>query len=207
MPCLPPAVPVRSEPTPGRNRSCAADPARPNLYSDMTLEQQAAQEQGRREQGKERRRRRILEAAAQLVEAEGLDGLTMRRLSDAADVELHDRLQPHRVEGGRARRAAPVPASRTSARAGSGRVTGIRSTAHARSSPGSSTTSSPAPSCTAPSSKPCTIPPPGLGASRSDVAPSRCTRRRSATRWKRVCCGMTSTRTCSACTSRWRSTA
>jgi len=52
----------------------------------MTLLQQAAQEQGRREQGKERRRRRILDAAAQLVEAEGLDGLTMRRLSEAAGV-------------------------------------------------------------------------------------------------------------------------
>jgi AcrR family transcriptional regulator len=39
-----------------------------------------------REQGKERRRRRILEAAARLVEADGLDGLTMRRLSDAAGV-------------------------------------------------------------------------------------------------------------------------
>ena len=52
----------------------------------MTLVQQAAQEQGRREQGKERRRRRILDAAAQLVEREGLDGLTMRRLSDAAGV-------------------------------------------------------------------------------------------------------------------------
>ena len=52
----------------------------------MTLLQRGAQEQGRREQGKERRRRRILDAAAQLVEAEGLDGLTMRRLSDAAGV-------------------------------------------------------------------------------------------------------------------------
>jgi AcrR family transcriptional regulator len=39
-----------------------------------------------REQGKERRRRRILDAAARLVEADGLDGLTMRRLSDAAGV-------------------------------------------------------------------------------------------------------------------------
>ena len=52
----------------------------------MTLMEQAAQQQGRREQGKERRRRRILDAAAQLVEGEGLDGLTMRRLSYAADV-------------------------------------------------------------------------------------------------------------------------
>ena len=52
----------------------------------MTLVQQTAQEQGRREQGKQQRRRRILDAAAQLVEKEGLDGLTMRRLSDAAGV-------------------------------------------------------------------------------------------------------------------------
>lgn len=43
-------------------------------------------EPGRREQGKERRRRRILDAAAELVESDGLDGLTMRRLSDAAGV-------------------------------------------------------------------------------------------------------------------------
>ena len=48
--------------------------------------QQGAQEQGRREQGKARRRRRILDAAAGLVEAEGLDGVTMRRLSEAAGV-------------------------------------------------------------------------------------------------------------------------
>jgi AcrR family transcriptional regulator len=39
-----------------------------------------------REEGKERRRRSILEAAARLVEEDGLDGLTMRRLSDAAGV-------------------------------------------------------------------------------------------------------------------------
>ena len=48
--------------------------------------QQGTQEQGRREQGKARRRRRILEAAARLVETEGLDGVTMRRLSEAAGV-------------------------------------------------------------------------------------------------------------------------
>ncbi|HMG25624.1 MAG TPA: TetR/AcrR family transcriptional regulator [Acidimicrobiia bacterium] len=48
--------------------------------------QQRNQEQGRREQGKARRRRRIVDAAAALVEAEGLDGLTMRRLSEAAGV-------------------------------------------------------------------------------------------------------------------------
>lgn len=48
--------------------------------------QQVAQEQGRREQGKARRRRRILDAAAGLVQAEGLDGVTMRRLSEAAGV-------------------------------------------------------------------------------------------------------------------------
>jgi AcrR family transcriptional regulator len=52
-----------------------------NLYSDMSLA-----EQGRRAQGKERRRGRILDAAARLVETEGLAGLTMRRLSDAAGV-------------------------------------------------------------------------------------------------------------------------
>ena len=39
-----------------------------------------------REQAKERRRGRILDAAARLVEADGLEGLTMRRLSDAASV-------------------------------------------------------------------------------------------------------------------------
>jgi AcrR family transcriptional regulator len=43
-------------------------------------------EQGKRELGKERRRRQILDAAARLVEADGLEGLTMRRLSDAAGV-------------------------------------------------------------------------------------------------------------------------
>jgi AcrR family transcriptional regulator len=43
-------------------------------------------EQGKRERGKERRRRQILDAAARLVEADGLDGLTMRRLSDTAGV-------------------------------------------------------------------------------------------------------------------------
>ena len=52
----------------------------------MTSAQQGMQEQGRREQGKERRRRRILDAAAQLVENDGLDGLTMRRLSETAGV-------------------------------------------------------------------------------------------------------------------------
>jgi len=52
----------------------------------MALTEQGVQGQGRREQGKERRRRRILDAAAQLVEADGLDGLTMRRLSEAAGV-------------------------------------------------------------------------------------------------------------------------
>ncbi|HKF92477.1 MAG TPA: TetR/AcrR family transcriptional regulator [Acidimicrobiia bacterium] len=50
------------------------------------MTEQGVQEHGRREQGKERRRRRILDAAAQLVEADGLDGLTMRRLSEAAGV-------------------------------------------------------------------------------------------------------------------------
>ena len=39
-----------------------------------------------REAGKEQRRGQILGAAARLVEAEGLDGLTMRRLSDEAGV-------------------------------------------------------------------------------------------------------------------------
>ena len=63
----------------------------PNLYSDMSLAEQGVgeqgrQEQGRREQGKGRRRGSILDAAARLVEADGLDGLTMRRLSDAAGV-------------------------------------------------------------------------------------------------------------------------
>ncbi|HYV59885.1 MAG TPA: TetR/AcrR family transcriptional regulator [Acidimicrobiia bacterium] len=48
--------------------------------------QQETHEQGRREQGKARRRRRILDAAAGLVETDGLDGVTMRRLSDAAGV-------------------------------------------------------------------------------------------------------------------------
>jgi len=43
-------------------------------------------EQGKRELGKERRRHQILDAAARLVEADGLEGLTMRRLSDAAGV-------------------------------------------------------------------------------------------------------------------------
>jgi AcrR family transcriptional regulator len=43
-------------------------------------------EQGRRAQGKERRRGRILDAAARLVETDGLDGLTMRRLSETAGV-------------------------------------------------------------------------------------------------------------------------
>ncbi len=47
---------------------------------------QGTQEQGRREQGKAMRRRRILDAAADLVEGEGLDGITMRGLSDAAGV-------------------------------------------------------------------------------------------------------------------------
>ena len=52
----------------------------------MTLAEQSVEEQGLREQGKARRRRRILDAAAQLVEADGLDGLTMRRLSETAGV-------------------------------------------------------------------------------------------------------------------------
>jgi AcrR family transcriptional regulator len=52
----------------------------------MNSAQQETQEQGRREQGKERRRRRILAAAARLVETGGLDGLTMRRLSETAGV-------------------------------------------------------------------------------------------------------------------------
>ena len=52
----------------------------------MISAQQGNEEQGRREQGKARRRRRILDAAAELVEAEGLDGVTMRRLSEAAGV-------------------------------------------------------------------------------------------------------------------------
>jgi AcrR family transcriptional regulator len=39
-----------------------------------------------REQGKERRRRRILDAAGRLVEEDGLDGLTMRRLAVRAGV-------------------------------------------------------------------------------------------------------------------------
>src|SRR6266508_5690707 len=52
----------------------------------MTLAEQGVQEQGRREQGKARRRRRILDAAARLVETDGLDGLTMRRLSETAGV-------------------------------------------------------------------------------------------------------------------------
>jgi AcrR family transcriptional regulator len=52
----------------------------------MTLAEQGVQEQGLREQGKARRRHRILDAAAQLVEADGLDGLTMRRLSETAGV-------------------------------------------------------------------------------------------------------------------------
>ena len=39
-----------------------------------------------REAGKEQRRGQILGAAARLIEAEGLDGLTMRRLSDEAGV-------------------------------------------------------------------------------------------------------------------------
>jgi AcrR family transcriptional regulator len=43
-------------------------------------------EQGKREMGKERRRGQILDAAARLVEADGLEDLTMRRLSDAAGV-------------------------------------------------------------------------------------------------------------------------
>jgi len=43
-------------------------------------------EKGKRELGKERRRRQILDAAARLVEADGLEGLTMRRLSDGAGV-------------------------------------------------------------------------------------------------------------------------
>ncbi|HMF84568.1 MAG TPA: TetR/AcrR family transcriptional regulator [Acidimicrobiia bacterium] len=48
--------------------------------------QQDDSEQGRREQGKARRRRRILDAAARLIETDGLDGVTMRGLSDAAGV-------------------------------------------------------------------------------------------------------------------------
>jgi AcrR family transcriptional regulator len=48
--------------------------------------QHEEQEQGRREQGKERRRRRIVDAAAHLIESDGLDGVTMRRLSEAAGV-------------------------------------------------------------------------------------------------------------------------
>ncbi len=52
----------------------------------MISAQQGNEEQGRREQGKARRRRRILDAAAELIEAEGLDGVTMRRLSEAAGV-------------------------------------------------------------------------------------------------------------------------
>ena len=48
--------------------------------------QQDGSEQGRREQGKARRRRRILDAAARLIETDGLDGVTMRGLSDAAGV-------------------------------------------------------------------------------------------------------------------------
>jgi AcrR family transcriptional regulator len=51
-----------------------------------SAQQQETQEQGRREQGKERRRRRILDAAAQIVETDGFDGLTMRRLSETASV-------------------------------------------------------------------------------------------------------------------------
>jgi AcrR family transcriptional regulator len=39
-----------------------------------------------REQAKARRRAQILNAAARMVEADGLDGLTMRRLSEAAGV-------------------------------------------------------------------------------------------------------------------------
>jgi AcrR family transcriptional regulator len=41
---------------------------------------------GKREQGKERRRRQILDAAARLIETDGLDGLTMRRLAEGAGV-------------------------------------------------------------------------------------------------------------------------
>lgn len=52
----------------------------------MISAQQGNEEQGRREQGKARRRRRILDAAAELIEAEGLDGITMRGLSEAAGV-------------------------------------------------------------------------------------------------------------------------
>jgi AcrR family transcriptional regulator len=52
----------------------------------MNSAQRGTQEQGRRERGKERRRRRILDAAAQLVESDGLDSLTMRRLSETAGV-------------------------------------------------------------------------------------------------------------------------
>src|SRR5215216_6750354 len=54
--------------------------------TEQGVQEEGVQEEGRREQGKERRRRRILDAAAQLVEADGLDGLTMRRLSEAAGV-------------------------------------------------------------------------------------------------------------------------
>jgi AcrR family transcriptional regulator len=39
-----------------------------------------------REQAKERRRRRILDAASHLVETDGLDGVTMRRLAERAGV-------------------------------------------------------------------------------------------------------------------------
>jgi AcrR family transcriptional regulator len=52
----------------------------------MNSAQQWNQEQGRREQGKARRRDQILDAAALLVEADGLYGLTMRRLSETAGV-------------------------------------------------------------------------------------------------------------------------
>ena len=56
------------------------------MNSAQGTQEQGRREQGRREQGKARRRRRILDAAAELVEAEGLDGVTMRGLSEAARV-------------------------------------------------------------------------------------------------------------------------
>jgi len=57
-----------------------------NLARRSDSAQQDDSEQGRREQGKARRRRRIRDAAAGLIETDGLDGVTMRRLSDAAGV-------------------------------------------------------------------------------------------------------------------------
>ena len=87
MPCLPPWAASRGILRAFREKALALPaPAAANLYSDMTSAHRGEQEQGRREQGKARRRGRILDAAAELVEADGLDALTMRRLSETAGV-------------------------------------------------------------------------------------------------------------------------